>query len=566
MAIARGEITITELYDGDSFYRAWADTPDGSGSSFTTEESDRAYLGVYSGREEPTHYSQYKWSKIRGESAITAILSNDSHQVGTDENGDHGNYTGAKTTVTVFKGGEDDTLNWKVERIKIEPAGAVTGEFIDTYTYKVEDLKKDEASVAFILNHIDNQYSPLEKTFTLSKNKQGISGQHATNYFLSFNDTAVKKFRETETMEPAELMMQGMSIKADQKPVPQSGYFKIYEQSEIALDRDQYEQAYMNKKLDELELYVISEKKYPLILTYTSKEPEERLTYKYTDLKDIMSIKVYWYRDADFEELIDVQTISITSDGEKGETGEPGTSYWLTSSVDTITVKYNGDYDPKTITYYGYSKTGSDNVESYAGRFIIQTSIDGINFTQAYLSPVNTNKVDFLVPEDVLFIKAKFYQADGTTYLLDEQTIPVLHSAEYIEQEIKRSQNTAWIRAGIRVGYSSFTQTNPNSVYICGLEYRDGYRDMVLVDKPAEIYVRDSEQTDVIPNQALSVSGIPAGTTTYIIWDNTKKELFFIYYESVMTSTGVSKKRWRNIAGQTIEFTDSLFAIGEVEV
>lgn len=566
MAIARGEITITELYDGDSFYRAWADTPDGSGSSFTTEESDRAYLGVYSGREEPTHYSQYKWSKIRGESAITAILSNDSHQVGTDENGDHGNYTGAKTTVTVFKGGEDDTLNWKVERIKIEPAGAVTGEFIDTYTYKVEDLKKDEASVAFILNHIDSQYSPLEKTFTLSKNKQGISGQHATNYFLSFNDTAVKKFRETETMEPAELMMQGMSIKADQKPVPQSGYFKIYEQSEIALDRDQYEQAYMNKKLDELELYVISEKNYPLILTYTSKEPEERLTYKYTDLKDIMSIKVYWYRDADFEELIDVQTISITSDGEKGETGEPGTSYWLTSSVDTITVKYNGDYDPKTITYYGYSKTGSDNVESYAGRFIIQTSIDGINFTQAYLSPVNTNKVDFLVPEDVLFIKAKFYQADGTTYLLDEQTIPVLHSAEYIEQEIKRSQNTAWIRAGIRVGYSSFTQTNPNSVYICGLEYRDGYRDMVLVDKPAEIYVRDSEQTDVIPNQALSVSGIPAGTTTYIIWDNTKKELFFIYYESVMTSTRVSKKRWRNIAGQTIEFTDSLFAIGEVEV
>ena len=252
--------------------------------------------------------------------------------------------------------------------------------------------------------------------------------------------------------------------------------------------------------------------------------------------------------------------------GQEGKPGMDAISYWLTSSVDTITVKYNGDYDPKTITYYGYSKKGSNNTQNYAGRFIIQTSLDGTNFTEAYRSLVDMDKVDFSVPEDVLFIKAKFYQAGGTTYLLDEQTTPILHSADGVKQEIKRTQNTAWVRAGMRIGYSSFTQKNPNSVYICGLEYRDGYRDMVLVDKFAEIYVRDSGQTDTIPNQALSVSGIPAGTTAYIIWDNTKKELFFIYYESVMTSTGVSKKRWRNIKGDTIEFTDSLFAIGEVEV
>ena len=132
MAIARGEITITELYDGDNFYRAWADTPDGSGRSFTTEESDRAYLGVYSGREEPTDYSQYKWSRIRGESAITAILSNDSHQIGTDENGNNQNYTGAKTTIAIFQGGEDDTSNWKIDSIQVEPLGAVTGKIIDT--------------------------------------------------------------------------------------------------------------------------------------------------------------------------------------------------------------------------------------------------------------------------------------------------------------------------------------------------------------------------------------------------------------------------------------------------
>lgn len=157
------------------------------------------------------------------------------------------------------------------------------------------------------------------------------------------------------------------------------------------------------------------------------------------------------------------------------------------------------------------------------------------------------------------FIGGGYYARWKSAHDLEKTT-------EYIEQEIKRTQNTAWIRAGMRIGYSSFTQTNPNSVYICGLEYRDGYRDMVLVDKPAEIYIRESNETALILNQALSVSGVPSGVTAYIIWDNTKKSLYLAYFESKMTETGVSKKRWRNISGESITFTDSLFAIGEIEV
>ena len=606
MAIARGEITITELYDGDNFYRAWADTPDGKGN-FTTEESDRAYLGVYSGREEPTHFSQYKWSRILGESAITAILSNDSHQIGTDEKGNNQNYTGAKTTVAVFHGGKDDTSNWEIDSIQIEPEGAVIGEIIDTYTYKVVELKTDEASVTFKLTHKKNEYSPLEKTFTLSKNKQGISGQHATSYFLSFNDTALKKFRETGTMEPAELMMQGMSIKADQKPVPQSGYFKIYEQSEIALDRDQYEQAYVDKKLDEEELYVISEKNYPLILTYTSKEPEERLTYEYTDLIDIMSIKVYWYRDADFEELIDVQTISITSDGEKGDPGEKGSDGVSITSVDVEYAQSTSAIHPPTIGWntnapdwkdghYMWSRTkttyssgkptysepicitgqkgetgGTGNagqgIKSITEQYYLSDSKDELTGGSWTITPPKWKEGEYIWTQSII----EWINPTDTT-----ETTPVVnsvweiinettHETQQLNSMVQDYKNQASLQVGMKVGYSGFNTLNASSVYICGLDYNMSTGQMELANKPGTLYVNREGKYYEIPNQPLPTNSLPQDITAYIVWDNTLKRLFYVYYETKMTKTGVESSRWREILDSTVTFTDSHFILGEVE-
>ena len=119
--------------------------------------------------------------------------------------------------------------------------------------------------------------------------------------------------------------------------------------------------------------------------------------------------------------------------GATGPAGQNATSYWLTSSSDTVIMKYDGDYDPKTITFYGHSKTGTNNTTAYAGYFIIQTSTDGTSYKQAYRSSSNQSSYAFKIPSNVSFIKAKFYQAGGTTYLLDEQTVPVLRSAENLE-------------------------------------------------------------------------------------------------------------------------------------
>ena len=140
MVIARGEITITEVYDGDRFYRAWADSSDGS-VNFSTTESDRLYLGVFSGLEAPTRYSQYSWTRLKGDSgdnAVFGILSNESHQIGTDENGNNGNYFGAETSMVILEGCRNDNSNWEIDTISIDPVNGATGRLVDGFTYIVD--------------------------------------------------------------------------------------------------------------------------------------------------------------------------------------------------------------------------------------------------------------------------------------------------------------------------------------------------------------------------------------------------------------------------------------------
>ena len=124
------------------------------------------------------------------------------------------------------------------------------------------------------------------------------------------------------------------------------------------------------------------------------------------------------------------------SNGATGATGAQGasaTSYWITASNNIIGKSQTGILSPTTITFTGYSKTGTANSALYAGRFIIQTSTNGTTYATKYTSSANQNAYTYTIPADTKFIKALFYQAGGTSVLLDEQTVPVVESAEGIE-------------------------------------------------------------------------------------------------------------------------------------
>lgn len=116
--------------------------------------------------------------------------------------------------------------------------------------------------------------------------------------------------------------------------------------------------------------------------------------------------------------------------GAKGDKGDSATSYWVTPSVNTIQISATKVLNPTTVTFTGYSKTGTANAGLYAGRFNILTSVDGIVYSSKYSSSANQSTYTYTAPADVKFIKAKMYQAGGFTALVDEVTIPIIESAE----------------------------------------------------------------------------------------------------------------------------------------
>lgn len=119
--------------------------------------------------------------------------------------------------------------------------------------------------------------------------------------------------------------------------------------------------------------------------------------------------------------------------GAKGDKGDSATSYWVTPSVNTIQISATKVLNPTTVTFTGYSKTGTANAGLYAGRFNILTSVDGIVYSSIYSSSANQSAYTYTVPADVKFIKARMYQAGSNSILVDEVTIPIIESAEDLE-------------------------------------------------------------------------------------------------------------------------------------
>lgn len=119
--------------------------------------------------------------------------------------------------------------------------------------------------------------------------------------------------------------------------------------------------------------------------------------------------------------------------GAKGDTGDSATSYWVTPSVNTIQISATKVLNPTTVTFTGYSKTGTANAGLYAGRFNILTSVDGIVYSSKYSSSANQSAYTYTVPANVKFIKARMYQAGSNSILVDEVTIPIIESAEDLE-------------------------------------------------------------------------------------------------------------------------------------
>lgn len=125
--------------------------------------------------------------------------------------------------------------------------------------------------------------------------------------------------------------------------------------------------------------------------------------------------------------------------GEKGEQGVPGRTYFIELSSNILKRGQNDKVVPSTITAKAYYRDGDSAARTaYSGRWYVQTSTDGSTFTNALVSTVNESSKSYTVSSldrSVVSVRFILYAAGGTTNQLDMQSVPVVIDVDALTHE-----------------------------------------------------------------------------------------------------------------------------------
>ena len=316
MVLARAEYTISTLFDGENFYRAYADSADGS-LRFSETDSNRLYLGTYVGRTKPTSYSQYQWTLVKGANgapgsdAIVAVLTNESHVIPADENGLQGNYTGASTEIKILEGANDVTSTFSIEA---EASSGVTGS-LSGNKYTVTEMA-DDTDTGKVTLTAKKGSTIISKIFTITKSKQGFRGTDGAKgddsilYQLNTDTLVViKDIDDVYSQDSVSLTSVKKVGSEDYKNNP--AYFRVYEQKVNPLTVDTFSELSVRDQVDNRE-YILSLYAKPRLLQYESFVKESHIDYKLGT--DIMAIFVEIYEDENFTKILDSQSIAVVAE------------------------------------------------------------------------------------------------------------------------------------------------------------------------------------------------------------------------------------------------------------
>ena len=124
--------------------------------------------------------------------------------------------------------------------------------------------------------------------------------------------------------------------------------------------------------------------------------------------------------------------LSVSTDGTTvfagNRQGFASTVYQLIVSPVTVIKDKNGVYSPYYVTLTAKSKTGTNTMGNYQGRFKIETTTDNENQEIQYTSTLNesTVELDFSELDDIVALRCSLYASGGTSTLLDQQVISVV--------------------------------------------------------------------------------------------------------------------------------------------
>lgn len=193
--------------------------------------------------------------------------------------------------------------------------------------------------------------------------------------------------------------------------------------------------------------------------------------------------------------------------GDKGEQGVPGRTYFIELSSNILKRGQNDKVVPSTITAKAYYRDGDSAARTaYSGRWYVQTSTDGSTFTNVLVSTVNEPSKSYTVSSldrSIVSVRFILYAADGTTNQLDMQSVPVVIDVDALTHEeifdlltnngsikgIYKEGNQLYISftyakggtlklGGPNNGYGTFEVYDASENVICKINNTDGFKNI----------------------------------------------------------------------------------------
>ena len=381
---------------------------------------------------------------------LVITLSNEAHTITTDKNGNGGNFADCETTVQVYNGTQDVTAQ---TAYTVTKSSGVTGAWDSAnHKYKVTALSTDDGYVD--IKAVYNGISVV-KRFTISKSKTGATGATGadgkTSYFhIKYapvqNPTASQMtetpnvfigtyvdFILTDSTDPKKYTwyrFQGLQGPEGNQGIPgkngangQTSYLHI---------------KYSNDGGK----------------TFTANTGETPGDY----------IGQY----VDFVQADSTDPKRYSWSKTKGETGR---TYFIELSANILKRKQNNRILPISVSAKAFYRDGTSTARTaYAGRWKVETSTNGVDYTTVVSSTVDESSKSYRVETlaaNIVSVRFTLYAAGGLTTPLDMQSIPIVIDVDNLTHE--QIFNLLTNNGAMKGIYQSGGQLYVNGTYIRSL-------------------------------------------------------------------------------------------------
>lgn len=381
---------------------------------------------------------------------LVITLSNEAHTITTDKNGNGGNFADCETTVQVYNGTQDVTSQ---TAYTVTKSSGVTGTWDSTnHKYKVTALSTDDGYVD--IKAVYNGIS-VTKRFTISKSKTGATGATGADGKTSYFHIKYAPVQNPTASQITETPNVFIGTYVDFTPADSTDPKKYTWYRFQGLQGLQGTDGIPGKNgANGQTSYLHIKYSNDGGKTFTANTGETPGDY----------IGQY----VDFVQADSADPKRYSWSKTKGETGR---TYFIELSANILKRKQNNRILPISVSAKAFYRDGTSAARTaYAGRWKVETSTNGVDYTTVVSSTVDESSKSYRVETlaaNIVSVRFTLYAAGGFTTPLDMQSIPIVIDVDNLTHE--QIFNLLTNNGAMKGIYQSGGQLYINGTYIRSL-------------------------------------------------------------------------------------------------